>query len=267
MSYMSPTLTLLVNAVKKATNYLDRDFNEIEKLQSSVRNYQTFVRKSYEKVEQTLRVELQRIKPDAPLVDNGMPTSQGNCFLVNPIDGFANFIRGIPLFATTVVYCENGEVKACVVYNRASDELYFAEKGNGAYKEGFRSHERLRVSPTKEHDQALVSAQIGYGFDTPEYNKSISHVFENPRNIRMYGAVSLDMANVAAGKFDVCLSLGNQLNSVVAGLLLVKEAGGYVYGLDNKKAESQKLEHTLVSDDIAAANNSLGSLIGQFVKK
>lgn len=144
MSYLSPTLTLLVGAVKKATASLDRDFNEIEKLQSSVRGYQNFVSRSFERVAQTLKGELSRVRPDAVFVDGKPPLSRGCCFMVNPIDGMGNFVRGIPVFATTVAYCENGEVKASVVYNRASDELYFAEKGSGAYKEGFRNHERLR---------------------------------------------------------------------------------------------------------------------------
>ena len=123
MSYLSPTLTLLVGAVKKATASLDRDFNEIEKLQSSVRGYQNFVSRSFERVAQTLKSELSRLRPDAVFVDGKPPLSRGCCFMVNPIDGMGNFVRGIPVFATTVAYCENGEVKASVVYNRASDEL------------------------------------------------------------------------------------------------------------------------------------------------
>lgn len=162
MSYLSPTLTLLVGAVKKATASLDRDFNEIEKLQSSVRGYQNFVSRSFERVAQTLKGELSRLRPDAVFVDGKPPLSRGCCFMVNPIDGMGNFVRGIPVFATTVAYCENGEVKASVVYNRASDELYFAEKGSGAYKEGFRNHERLRVSAVKDGAAALVAASIGF---------------------------------------------------------------------------------------------------------
>lgn len=112
MSYLSPTLTLLVGAVKKATASLDRDFNEIEKLQSSVRGYQNFVSRSFERVAQTLKGELSRVRPDAVFVDGKPPLSRGCCFMVNPIDGMGNFVRGIPVFATTVAYRENGEVKA-----------------------------------------------------------------------------------------------------------------------------------------------------------
>lgn len=93
--------------------------------------------------------------------------------MVNPIDGLNNFSRGIALFATTVAYCENGEVKASVIYNRASDELYFAEKGNGSYKEGFRSHERLRVSTNKDETFALISAQVGYDTTSEDFANHI----------------------------------------------------------------------------------------------
>lgn len=261
MSYLSPTLTLLVNAVKKATSSLDRDFSEIEKLQSSVRNYQTFVTRSFEKVSQTLRNELMRIRPDAAFVENNRPLGRGACFMVNPIDGIGNFIRGVPLFATTVAYCENGEVKASVVYNRASDELYFAEKGNGAYKEGFRNHERLRVSATKEPAQALVSAQIGFQHGSAEYTAAYRDLFAETDNVRVLGSVSLEMANVAAGKFDACLSLGNHLNAVAAGLLLVREAGGYVYNLKRVEFAPEKIEQVIVSDQIAATNASLEALV------
>ena len=261
MSYLSPTLTLLVSAVKKATASLDRDFSEIERLQSSVRGYQNFVQRSYERVTQTLRSELARVRPDAVFVENKQPVDRGCCFLVNPIDGMANFVRGVPLFATTVAYCENGEVKASVVYNRASDELYFAEKGNGAYKEGFRNHERLRVSATKDGEFAVVNAAIGYQHGTPEYTAAYRDLFAETENVRLLGCVSLSMANVAAGKSDVCLSLGNNLNSVLAGLLLVREAGGYVYNLKKEEFAPEKIEQVIVSDELAATNTSLQEFI------
>lgn len=137
MSYLSPMLTLLVGAVKKATAALDRDFNEIEKLQSSVRGYQNFVSRSLERTTQNLLGELKRIRPDAVFVDNRLPPEKGSSFLVTPIDGVANFVRGVPFFATAVAFCEQGEVKATVVYNRASDELYFAEKVTALIKKVF----------------------------------------------------------------------------------------------------------------------------------
>lgn len=261
MSYLSPTLTLLVGAVKKATASLDRDFNEIEKLQSSVRGYQNFVSRSFERVAQTLKGELSRVRPDAVFVDGKPPLSHGCCFMVNPIDGMGNFVRGIPVFATTVAYCENGEVKASVVYNRASDELYFAEKGSGAYKEGFRNHERLRVSAVKDGAAALVAASIGFQHGSAEYTAAYRDLFAETENVRLLGSVALSLAGVAAGKMDVCLSLGSNLNSAVAGLLLVREAGGYVYNLKREEFAPEKIEQVIVFDELAATNTSLEAFI------
>lgn len=116
--------------------------------------------------------------------------------MVNPIDGMGNFVRGIPVFATTVAYCENGEVKASVVYNRASDELYFAEKGSGAYKEGFRNHERLRVSAVKDGAAALVAASIGFQHGSAEYTAAYRDLFAETENVRLLGSVALSLAGV-----------------------------------------------------------------------
>ena len=263
MSYLSPLLTMLVNAVKKSTSNLDRDFSEIERLQSSVRPYQNFVTNSYNKTAQNLRIELAKIRPDALFIENSVKTipAKGSCFLVNPIDGLNNFSRGIALFATTVAYCENGEVKASVIYNRASDELYFAEKGNGSYKEGFRSHERLRVSTNKDETFALISAQVGYDATSEDFAKSYNRISKVASQSRMLGAVSVAMYYTAAGKTDITASFGNNLNSVVAGLLLVKEAGGYVYNLDGKEIAPAKLEEVIVGDNIVASNNNMEALI------
>lgn len=261
MSYLSPLLTMLVNAVKKSTANLDRDFSEIERLQSSVRPYQNFVTNSYNKVAQNLRVEFGKIRPDAAFFEQNVTSipQSGSCFLVNPIDGLSNFSRGLAAFATTVAYCENGEVKASVVYNRASDELFFAEKGNGSYKEGFRNHERLRVSSNKDENLALVSLQIGCDSDS-EYAKARNRVAKIAAQSRVWGSVALGMAYTAAGKTDVAVSLGNGLNSVIAGLLLVKEAGGYVYNLDQAIAPA-RLEQILGSANLAAANNNMEELL------
>ena len=266
MSYLSPLLTMMVNAVKKATSNLDRDFSEIERLQSSVRPYQNFVANAYNKAAQNLRVELGKIRPDAAFFEKDIeeiPT-KGSCFLVNPIEGLNNFSRGIALFATTVAYCENGEIKASVIYNRGSDELYFAEKGNGAYKEGFRSHERLRVSTNKDESLALLALQTGYGRDDERFAAFAGRASLTGGQNRNLGSVAMSMAYTAAGKFDAAISCGNGLNAVVAGLLLVKEAGGYVYNLSTAEVSPAKSEQVLTSPNVAAANNNMENVVKKF---
>ena len=262
MSYLSPLLTITINAVKKATASLDRDFSEIERLQSSVKPYQEFVVNAYSRVAQNLKAELGKIKPNAIFVDgsNGsIPDKE--CFLVNPIDGMENFSRGIALFATTVVYCEKGMPKMALVYNRASDELYFAEKGNGAYKEGFRSHERLRVSTNKEKNLALAALAIGYEEGTVELENACKKAIAFTQNRRNFGSVSINLALAAAGKCDISVCWGTNFASTVAGVMLVKEAGGYVYNLDAKKIEPQTIEQILGAKNLVAANNNFGDWI------
>lgn len=262
MSYLSPLLTLTINAVKKATASLDRDFSEIERLQSSVKPYQEFVANAYSRVAQNLRTELGKIKPDAVLADgsNGAIPDK-DCFLINPIDGMENFSRGIALFATTIVYCEKGMPKMALIYNRASDELYFAEKGNGAYKEGFRNHERLRVSTNKEKKLALAALAIGYDEGSAELKNACKKAIEFTDNRRNFGSVSINLALAAAGKCDLAVCWGTNFASTVAGLLLVKEAGGYIYDLGAKKVEPQTIEQVLGAKNLVAANNNFGDWI------
>lgn len=109
MSYLSPFMTLLINAVKKAASPLNRDFSEIEQLQSSVKSYKDFVVSAYGKVDRALRTELGRIKPDFPIAVDGQPKPKGSCFVVAPIDGLNNFAHGIPQFAISVAVFENGD--------------------------------------------------------------------------------------------------------------------------------------------------------------
>ncbi|MBR1648700.1 MAG: inositol monophosphatase [Alphaproteobacteria bacterium] len=266
MSYLSPLLTMMVSVVKRATSNLDRDFSELERLQSSVRPYQNFVANSYNKVAQNLRVELGRVKPDAQFIEKNVEEvpAEGSCFLVNPIDGLSNFSRGIPMFATTVAYCESGDVRAVVIYNRGSDELFFAEKGNGAFKEGFRNYERLRVSANKDESQALLMVQNGYEVGSEEYNAVQHKIAKFSSQIRNFGAVSIGMAYTAAGKADMALCFGGSKNSVVAGLLLVKEAGGYLYDLSMKKIAPAKADKILNSPNLVAANTGLENLVKKF---
>ena len=256
MSYLSPFMTLLINAVKKAASPLNRDFSEIEQLQSSVKSYKDFVVSAYGKVDRALRTELGRIKPDFPIAVDGQPKPKGSCFVVAPIDGLNNFAHGIPQFALSVAVFENGAVTAAIVYNPASDELFFAEKGKGAYKEGFRNHERLRVSARRELSEALISTLVSYKSDVAEYIK-----------LHVLGAVSLDLACVAAGRFDATVSLGNKFSEIAAGLLLVKEAGGYVLDMNQKDIRTENLSLVLESGNLIATNAELSKKVYELVHK
>lgn len=250
MSYISPTLKLLINAVKKAANSINRDFSEVERLQSSIKDYKNFVISAIDRVEKNLRFELAKVKPDYPIVKEFSANAKSPYFLFS-FDGIQNFSHGMGYFSICVAMCDNaGNVNTSLVYNPASDELYFAEKGNGAYKEGFRNHERLRVSSRKELSDAVVC---------------INSDFDKFTNIRVLGAISLELAYLAAGKFDTVVSCENNVASLAAGVLLVKEAGGYVYEPKQKDIRSENLEKVLNSGNVLAVNANLGKKVHELL--
>lgn len=266
MSYISPSLTLLISAVKKAANSLNRDFSEIEKLQSSVKNHKEFVVASYGKIERALRNELGKIRPDYAIV-NDSASLKGTCFVVSPLDGLSNFAHGIAHFAVSVAVCENGVITSAVVYNPANDELFFAEKGKGAYKEGFRNHERLRVSSRKDLPDALIATLVSYKKDIKEYFDLNNRLVSATDNIRVFGSVALDLAYVASGKLDAAVSLANQFSGFAAGLLLVKEAGGYIYDVNQKDIRTENLSEVMDSGNLIAVNAELGKKVFELLNK
>ncbi len=255
MSYLSPNMTMLLSAVKKASGSLNRDFSEIERLQSSVKGYKEFVVSAYGRVSKALQVELNKIHPDYPLISEAekLP-SKGGCYIVAPIDGLSNFAHGLPYFAISLAVYENDAITAALVYNPASDEMFFAEKGAGAYKEGFRNHERLRVSARKDLKDSLISTLVNYEKSVAEYEQLHHKIVVASDNVRVFGACSLDLAYVAAGKIDAAVSLGNKLAEFAAGMLLVKEAGGYIIDLNQKDKRTEDLPAVMNSGNLIAVS-------------
>ena len=239
MSYISPSLNFLITTVKKVGTSLTRDFNEIEQLQSSVKGHREFTQAAFERTAKGLRAELQKGKPTYAVVT----------------DGLLNFIHGIPYFAISVAVVENGVVTSGVIYNPATSDLYFAEKGQGAFKEGFRSHERLRVSSRKDLPEAVIGLT------------SVADGIPAFENVRLHGALSLDLAYVASGRLDAVVSRNNSAASVAAGMLLVKEGGGYVYEINQKDIRSDDLASVLASGNLIAVNANLGKKLYESLNK
>lgn len=255
MSYISTNLNFLMTAVKKVANSLSRDFNEIEQLQSSLRGHQEFAKAAYERVSKELRAELQKGRPNYAVVTGAENTpAKAPYFLVSPLDGMLNFMHGVPYFAVSVAVVENNAVTAAVIYNPATSDMYFAEKGKGSFKEGYRNHERLRVSSRKDTAAALVGAKD-------------SALQYSAAGIRISGCLSLDLAYVASGKLDAVVSAENTPDTIAAGMLLVKESGGSVYELNQKDIRSEDLASVLVSGGIIAANAELGKKVHGLLNK
>ncbi len=245
MSYISTNLNFLIGAVKKVGNSLTRDFNEIEQLQTSLRGHKEFAKAAFERMSKALKVELQKGHPDYAFISGRDPLPAGPCFAIAPLDGSLNFMHGIPYFAVSVAVINNGHVTSGVIYNPATSDLYFAEKGGGAFKEGYRNHERLRVSARKDLSEALLGAD----------NSALA---DSVAGVRLSGCLSLDLAAVASGKLDVLVSSENPVETYAAGLLLVKEAGGYVYEYNQKDIRTDDEASVLASGSLIAGNPELG---------
>lgn len=267
MSYLSPILNVLITAIKKAGNNLTRDFSEIEKLQSSIKGHNEFVVSAFKKVEKTLSFELSKAKPEYPLIKDNDARPNGPHFLVSCIDGMDNFAHGIPHFAISIAVCENDAITAGVIYNPATDELYFSEKGSGAFKEGFRNHERLRVSACKDLAGAIVSTEVRFKENVSEYKKINDAILGETGSVRILGSSALDIAYVASGRFDASVSLANSVSSIAAGTLLLKEAGGYVLEINQKDIRSENLNEVLKTGNIMAVNANLSKKVYDLLNK
>ena len=251
MSYISTNLNLLMNIAQKAGTGLSRDFSEIEQLQTSVKGHKEFTKAAYDRTTMILRTELQKVRPQYAVVPVGGKVPNAPHFLISALNGEINFIHGIPYFAVSIAEVVNGAVVSAVIYNPATADMFFAEKGNGAFKEGYRNHERLRVSARKDLSQALIAADAGVSV---------------PATVRHFGSISLDLAALAAGKVDGVVSNGNDAAEIAAGVLLVREAGGQVFAKNQKDIRDADLGLVLSEGNIVAANAELGKKLFESVK-
>ncbi len=266
MAYISPMLTNIVTAVKKASINLNRDFSEIERLQNSVKGSLDFTRIAFDKIQKGLKTELVKVMPTIPVIMVNDKIPQNGIFLiVSGIEGLVNFAHGNPEFAISVALMDGQIVLAGVVYNPARDELFFAEKGKGAFKEGFRSHERLRVAARSELDGALVAVKP-IAHDAELSAKIINNTLRLCRDIRASGAIALDLAYVAAGKLDGVIAPSTMLASMAAGVLLVKEAGGLVLDMAQEDTRTEDLPRVLNSGNLMAASFNMSQKIAKILK-
>ncbi len=230
----SATITVMIRAAFAAAKNLKRDFGEVEHLQISEKGPGDFVSHADIKAERTLRTELLKTRPDYGFLGEEGTEIKGdgrNRWIVDPLDGTTNFLHGVPHFAISIGLERDGEIIAGVVYQPVSDELFWAEKGNGAFIDTPTARSRrLRVSGRKDAARALVGTGIphlGKG-DHPAYFAKLAAVTAQTAGVRRWGAAALDLAFVAAGRFDAFFEFNLSPWDVAAGLLLVREAGGFV---------------------------------------
>lgn len=260
MSLRSPLINVMTAAARKAARGLVRDFGEVEHLQVSMKGTSDFVSSADLKAEKVLRNELRKARPDFGfLLEEGGEIDAGKPqrWIIDPLDGTTNFIHGIPHFAISIAVERDGEVIAGVVYNPLTDEMFATEKGGGT----FLNERRLRVSARRKLEDAVLATGIphrGRG-DHPNYLKQLQAVMAATAGVRRFGAASLDLAFVSAGRCDGFWETGLAPWDIAAGVLMVREAGGYV-------SEIAGGHNYMVSGDILAANDHLHLPLGSLLR-
>jgi myo-inositol-1(or 4)-monophosphatase len=232
-AYTSPALNVMVAAARKAGRPLIRDFNELENLQISMKGPADFVTSADKRTEQILIDELSRARPGYGFLgEEGGAIAGGDKthrFIIDPIDGTTNFMHGIPHFAISIGLEREGQLVAGVVFNPVTDDLFIAEKGHGAYL----NNKRLRVAARKELAPSVIATGLPFLGKEGHARASaeMAEVMNVTAGIRRFGSASLDLAYVAAGRFDGFWENKLQAWDVAAGIVLVREAGGMVSDL------------------------------------
>ncbi|HJW42803.1 MAG TPA: inositol monophosphatase family protein [Rhizomicrobium sp.] len=250
MPYLSPALNVMVTAARKVGRGLIRDFGEIENLQVSMKGPADFVSTADKRTETKLIEELQKARPGYCFLTEEAGVIEGpdktHRFIIDPIDGTTNFLHGIPHFAISIGLERDGQIVSGVIYNPITDETYVAEKSHGAYL----NDKRLRVAARKKLNETILATGIPFlGRPGHEiFASELKAVMAQTAGVRRFGAASLDLAYVAAGRFDGFWERGLHPWDVAAGILLVREAGGIVSDLSGG-GDALNAGHMLATND------------------
>ena len=254
MALKTPIINIMTKAAYKAGNILIKDFREVENLQVSKKGVGDFVTSADLNSEKTIIKILEKSYPQIKIIseETNSDTSldeHEKKWIIDPLDGTLNFLHGLPHFAISIALMVKNEIISGVVYDPIKDELFWAEKGVGAYI----NDKRIRVSSRNQLKNALVSTGIpwkGMENSHKNYLKILENIMKSSSGIRRYGAAALDLAYVAAGRYDAFWEFNLKTWDIAAGSLLVKEAGGSVGSIN-------KNENYLYTGNIYACNNNL----------
>lgn len=255
MSSRTALINVMFNAADKASRRMMRDFGEVENLQVSRKGAADFVSQADLAAESTLHEELSKARPEWNFLmeesghvenDKDAPT-----WIIDPIDGTTNFLHGIPHFAISIAVRQNDKLTAGIVYDPCRDELFHAEQGTGAYLNG----RRIRVSGRRQMSEALFATGIpflGRGDETTDaaFQAELNRVAKSSAGVRRFGAAALDLAWVASGRYDGFWERGLSAWDIAAGIVLVREAGGFVSDFSARALAYE-------SGDVVAANSAL----------
>ena len=230
----SALLNVMIAAARKTARALKRDFGELEKLQVSLKGPANFVSSADRRAEETLYQELSKARPGYGFLGEEGGAREGadksHRWIVDPLDGTSNFLHGIPQFAIAIALEREGVVVAGLVYNPATDDMFIAERGKGA----FMNEQRIRVAGRKRLADALIACGLPH-YGRPGYplaHQETGAVQQQVAGLRRFGAAALDLAWVAAGRLDGYWERDLKPWDMAAGLILLREAGGFVSDCD-----------------------------------
>ena len=230
----SPLLNIMQKAAKKASRGLRRDFNELENLQVKTKGPANFVTASDIRTQKIIYEELSYAKPDwSFIMEESKPIENQNTkarFIIDPIDGTTNFMHGNPNFAISIAAEIDNRLEAAIIYSPITDEMFTAERGKGS----FLNDKRIRVATRKKLSESILITGIPHlGRGNKElFIKEMDKIIPEVAGIRRSGSAALDLAWIAAGRYDIFWERGLSVWDIAAGILLVREAGGFAKGID-----------------------------------
>ena len=258
----SAIINVMVQAATKAGRSLSRDFGEVQNLQVSLKGPGDFVSQADRRAEEIVHTELSRSRPDYSFLmeESGaiVGSDSQHRFIVDPLDGTTNFLHGIPIFAVSIGLERQGQIVAGVIYNPAMDELYTAERGGGA----FLNDRRLRVGARRKLSDSVIGTGIphlGRGHHG-NFLIEMRHVMAEVAGVRRMGAAALDLAYVAAGRLDGFWETGLSPWDMAAGILMIREAGGFV-------SDAEGGTDMLEKGSIVAGNEVIQKTLLQTIRK
>ncbi|RWB69321.1 MAG: inositol monophosphatase [Mesorhizobium sp.] len=258
----SALLNVMVQAAMKAGRSLSRDFGEVQNLQVSMKGPGDYVSQADRKAEEIVYAELSKARPGYAFLMEERGAVEGedaqHRWIVDPLDGTTNFLHGIPLFSVSIALERQGQVVAGVVYNPAMDELYTAERGGGA----FMNDRRLRVAGRSKLTDAVIGCgmpHLGRG-QHGNFLIELRNVMAEVSGVRRLGSAALDLAYVAAGRMDGFWETGLSSWDIAAGILLVREAGGFVSDMGGA-------QDMLDNGEVVAGNEIIQRALLKTVKK
>ncbi len=258
---MSANLNLMIKAARAAGRSLSKDFREVENLQVSLKGAGDFVSKADFAAEEIIREQLTEARPTYGWVGEETGVTEGDDptrrWIVDPLDGTTNFLHGMPHWAVSIALEHKGEVVAGVVYDPTKDEMFFAEKGQGAWM----NESRMRVSGRRRLSECVFATGLPFSgrADLPQTLQELARILPATSGVRRWGSASLDLAYVAAGRYDGFWERGLNLWDIAAGVVIVREAGGMIEPL-------RKERNILADGEVICANEPIFEQFAKIIR-